>query len=113
MEPANAGPWTGRFGIAAAGSPVVVVVDLGLGVAPGCIGLPRLGSNSCPPCSPCQVGAECTVPDVAAQRIVEGVAAFAGIECLWAAPGVILRSPSGETDQDCPRLVPLRGASVE
>lgn len=53
------------------------------------------------------------VPDVAAQRIVEDVAAFADIECLWVAPGAIRRFPSGGMGRDCPRLALLRGASVE
>jgi hypothetical protein len=43
----------------------VAAVDPGLGVGRDCSGLPRLGLefDSCPQCLPCQVGADCTVPD--------------------------------------------------
>lgn len=58
--------------------------DPGLGVARGCIDLPRLGSNSFPPCLPCQVGADCTaaVPDAAAEQTAEAAAGFVGTDDL-------------------------------
>ena len=69
---------------------VVIAVDPALGVALGCSALPRPGSNSCPPCSRCQVGAERRVPDAAEKQIVWAVASFAGTGYLWAAPGDFL-----------------------
>lgn len=58
---------------------VVAAVDLDLGVALGRTDLPRLGSNSCPLCSPCQVGAERRVPGATAQQTAECVARFVDI----------------------------------
>lgn len=48
-----------------------VVVNLQLGVAVGCTDLPRLGSNSFPPCSLDLVGAERRGLGAAAQQNVE------------------------------------------
>jgi hypothetical protein len=89
----------------------VVAVGPGLGVAQGCTDLPRLGSNSYPPCLPCQVGADCTVavPDEAAEQTVEAAASFAGIEYLWVVPGA--SRLSGGTDQGC--LRPVRSRRVD
>lgn len=88
----------------------IVVVDLQLGVAVGCTDLPRLGSNSCPPCSLDQVGAERRAPDATVQQNAEGAVCFADICYLWAGLGVCRRFPAGGMDPDCPRLAPLRKA---
>ncbi len=99
----------GSFGIVVVAG-AVVAVDPGLGVAQGCIDLPRLGSNSFPPCLPCQVGADCTVPDVAAERIVEAAAGSAGTGYPWAVPGASRRCLSAGTDRGYPRPVRWRRA---
>lgn len=90
---------------------VVAAVDLDLGVARSRTDLPRLGSNSCPLCSPCQVGAERRVPDATAHQKAECVASFADIWSLWEALEGTRRFPAGETDQGCPRLALATGAN--
>lgn len=107
----------GRFGIDVAGGGGVVgvvgAVDVVVAVvaAQSCIDLPRLGSNSCPRCLPCQVGADCTVPGAAAaQIVVEAAAASAGIGCPWAAPGASRCRLSGGRGRGCPRPARWRRA---
>jgi hypothetical protein len=86
---------------------VVCAVTPGSGVVRGCIGLPRLGSNSFPPCLPCQVGAD-TALDAA--EVVQTVGAVAGsdIEDLWVAPEASRDCLAGGMDQDYLRPVRSR-----
>lgn len=102
----------GEFDVIAAVVVVDVAADPELGVARGCTDLPRLGSSSCPPCSPCQVGAERKVPDETAQQTVEKAVCFAGIWDLWAELGVFRRFRAGGMGQGYPRLAPSRWAGV-
>jgi len=88
----------------------VVAGDPGFGVVRGCTDqLPRLGPNGL---LRCQVGADCTVPGVAAEQTAEGVVEPAGMGCLWVALQVSLRWAFGGRDQGCLRLARLRVADV-